>query len=445
MGYTLAACDRNFDYLSFMASIGGGRSDHRGLVPLRARQRFEVQMANRGFQRLFWLHAVIMLFTACSSIDLETGFVRDRRIESEIISQTTDTYPEIDPLYISADITEMLDRLIAKNDSLVLRIAKIQTLLFDEDYLDLQYSESQTLTADEVFRSRRGNCLSAMNLYIAMARYAGIDAAFQTVAVRPEWDKRGELLILSRHINASGSLGYKRKYIVDFTPEIQLQQLTAKTVSDLHARALFFNNLGVEALVSEDLEAALEYFKNALFLKPDLAIAWNNTGAAFNRVGDSELAEYSYHMALWHENDNATAVNNLAKHYRNAGALETAEQYEQAIQQFNERNPYYHFSRGQVALETKDLMLARESFLNALRLKGTEPDFYNALAKVHAEMGEELKAAEMRQRAEAVLVSDVAIYRSSSDKLRLIDSSGIIGKGRAGSTIKLDQFNNQPW
>ena len=402
-------------------------------------------MANRGFQRLFWLHAVIMLFTACSSIDLETGFVRDRRIESEIISQTTDTYPEIDPLYISADITEMLDRLIAKNDSLALRIAKIQTLLFDEGYLNLQYSESQTLTADEVFRSRRGNCLSAMNLYIAMARYAGIDAAFQTVAVRPEWDKRGELLILSRHINASGSLGYKRKYIVDFTPEIQLQQLTAKTVSDLHARALFFNNLGVEALVSEDLEAALEYFKNALFLKPDLAIAWNNTGAAFNRVGDSELAEYSYHMALWHENDNATAVNNLAKHYRNAGELKTAEQYEQAIQQFNERNPYYHFSRGQVALETKDLMLARESFLNALRLKGTEPDFYNALAKVHAEMGEELKAAEMRQRAEAVLVSDVAIYRSSSDKLRLIDSSGIIGKGRAGSTIKLDQFNNQPW
>ena len=402
-------------------------------------------MANRGFQRLLWLHALVMLTTACSSIDLETGFVRDRRIESEIISQTTDTYPEIDPLYISADITAMLDRLLSKNDSPALRIAKIQTLLFNEGYLNLQYSESQTLTADEVFRSRRGNCLSAMNLYIAMARYAGIEAAFQTVAVRPEWDKRGKLLILSRHINASGSLGYKRKYIVDFTPEIQLQQLTAEIVSDLHARALFFNNLGAEALVSEDLQAALKYFKNALFLKPDLAIAWNNIGAAFNREGDRELAEYSYHMAFWYEKNNATAVNNLAKHYRNAGALDVAERYELAIQQFNERNPYYHFSRGQVALETKDLPLARESFLNALRLKGTEPDFYNALAKVHAEMGEELRAAELRQKAEAVLVSDAAIYRPSSDKLRLIDSSGVIGKGRAGNMIKLVQLKNQPW
>ena len=162
-------------------------------------------------------------------------------------------------------------------------------------------------------------------------------------------------------------------------------------------------------------------------------------------MGDSELAEYSYHMALWHENDNAAAVNNLAKHYRNAGALETAEQYEPAIQRFNERNPYYHYGRGQLALETKDLALARESFLNALRLKETGPDFYSALAKVSAEMGQELKAAELRQRAEAVLLSQTAIYQSSSDKLRLIDSSGIIGKGRAGRTIRLDQFDNQPW
>ncbi len=98
-----------------------------------------------------------------------------------------------------------------------------------------------------------------------------------------------------------------------------------------------------------------------------------------------------------------------------------------------------------MALEAKDFLLARDLFLNALRLKETEPDFYSALAQVHAEMGEELRAAELRQRAEAVLVSDAAIYQPSSDKLRLIDSSGIIGEGRAGSTIRLDQFNNQPW
>ena len=132
-----------------MASPGAGRAQRLRLVPRRALQRFKVRTATLGVQRLLWLFAVGMLSTACSSIDLETGFVRDRRLEAEIISQTTDAYPEIDPLYISADITGMLDRLIAKNDSAALRIAKIQTLLFNERYLNLQYSESQTLTADE--------------------------------------------------------------------------------------------------------------------------------------------------------------------------------------------------------------------------------------------------------------------------------------------------------
>ena len=402
-------------------------------------------MADCAFYRILRVYAVVVIGTACSSIDLETGFSRNKAAESEIISQSADNYPEIDPLYIGSEITTMLDRLIVKGDSPALRVAKLHALLFNESYLGLQYSESQTHTAEEVFQLRRGNCLSVMNLYVAMARYAGIDAGFQTVAVRPEWDKRGELLVLSRHINASGNLGYKRKYIVDFTPEIQLQQLTARAVNDLYARALFFNNLGAEALVAENLDAAFGYFKNALFLQPDLAIAWNNIGAAYNQVGNAELAEYSYHMAFWHENDNATAVNNLAKHYRNVGVLDKAEQYAAAIHQFNKRNPYHHFARGQVAFKAKNLVLAKESFLSALRLKKAEPDFYMALAKVYAAMGDESRAEELRQKAQVVLASDEAIYRPSSEKLRLIDSSGIVGKGRAGTTISMDRFDNQSW
>ena len=108
---------RHFAQRTVRASPGAGRAQRFRLVPRRALQRFKVQMATRGVQRLLWLFAVSMLSTACSSIDLETGFVRERQLEAEIISQTTDAYPEIDPLYISADITGMLDRLIAKNDS----------------------------------------------------------------------------------------------------------------------------------------------------------------------------------------------------------------------------------------------------------------------------------------------------------------------------------------
>ncbi|MEC8356740.1 MAG: hypothetical protein VXZ91_04925, partial [Pseudomonadota bacterium] len=108
---------RYFAQLTVKASTGAVRAQRSRLVPFRALVRFKVQMATRGFQRLFWLFVVGMLSTACSSIDLETGFVRDLRLEAGIIAQNADTYPEIDPLYISADITGMLDRLIATNDS----------------------------------------------------------------------------------------------------------------------------------------------------------------------------------------------------------------------------------------------------------------------------------------------------------------------------------------
>ena len=85
--------------------------------------------------------------------------------------------------YISDDITEMLDRLIAKNDSLALRIAKIQTLLFNEDYLNLQYSESQTL---QPMRCSDPAKLFGHEFIYCHGALCGIDAAFQTVAVRPE-------------------------------------------------------------------------------------------------------------------------------------------------------------------------------------------------------------------------------------------------------------------
>lgn len=395
--------------------------------------RMMIRLVNR---KLNYLMCIAGFLSACSTINLQTEFERDAAIEAQIVDQTEDLFKEIDPLYINDEIKELLDRLIDAGDSTTVRVAKIQALLYDEKYLNLQYSDTRTHTAVEAFEMRRGNCLSAMNLYVAMARYAGIDAQFQTVEVRPEWDKRGDLLVLSRHINATGNLGYKRKYVVDFTPEIQLQQLTARAVSDLYARALYFNNLGVEALVAEDMDAALTYFKNALYLEPDLSIAWNNIGATYNRMGRRDFAEYSYQMAFLTEDDNATAVNNLAKHYRSAGELELAIRYEEAIQRFNDRNPYYHFARGQLALEAENLEAARSSFQSALRLKRIEPDFYFALADVYTALGDETQAEDLRQSAEEVVAGNAAIYQPSSQKLRVIDSSNMLNDSSAGTTIR---------
>ena len=89
-------------------------------------------------------------------------------------------------------------------------------------------------------------------------------------------------------------------------------------------------------------------------------------------------------MAFSIDGNNATAINNLAKYYRRAGDTGLAREYEEAIERFNNRNPYYHFVQGSVAFEIGDFIEARKSFRRAVRLKEEEPDFYYALAGLSA-------------------------------------------------------------
>jgi len=384
--------------------------------------------------RFLLLLAAVSL-SACVGIDLETGFVRQEAMHARVIDQDRDHYPQIEPLALDAEIEAMLAKHVDRGASVERRVEKLQELLYSEEYLNMQYSDVKTHTASEAFRAREGNCLSVMNLYVAMARHVGVDANFQTVRVRPTWDRRGDMLVLSQHINATGRFGVQRRYVVDFTPEIALQQLTANTVSDEEARALYFNNLGVESLVADDLDQAVSYFKNALFLDAELSIAWNNIGAAFRHQGKLELAEYSYQMAFTADDSNASAINNLVKLYRAQGKTRLAREYEQAIQQVNELNPYYHFAVGSLAYGQDDLDTARLAFRRALRLKEVEPDFYLALAQVYRDLGYTGEAEDLVHTAEALLAQNAEIYRPSNERMRVIDSREILRYGSPGVNI----------
>lgn len=387
--------------------------------------------------RLLTIILAAVLLAGCAVIELETGFNPDADIYSQIVTQTEDAFPDIDPLYISDDIKQLIDSRLSPRDSEETRVEKIQEILYDEEFLDIQYSDEKTHTALEVFHERNGNCLSVMNLYVAMARYAGVDASFQLVDVQPSWDRRGNLLVLSQHINATGRFNVARHYVVDFTPEISLQQLTSRVVSDLDARALYFNNLGVEAMIAEDFERALIYLKNALFLDPDQSIAWNNIGTAYNRLGDKTLAEYSYQMAFSTDSRSAIAVSNLAKFYRGNGQVRLAREYERAIERFNNQNPYYHYAQGSIAFASEDMEAARVAFRRALRLKREEPDFYSALAQVYAALGDLEEAQRMNESAMKLVAQNAEIYQPSEDKLRIIDRDSILRESSPGISIIL--------
>ena len=379
----------------------------------------------------------LLALAGCATIDLEPDYVFDPALFAEILDQSGDRFPEVDPLFLDDEIKHWLDKRIAAGRGEEYLVSTLQDLLYGEDHLNIQYSDAKTHTAVEVFHAREGNCLSVMNLYIAMARHVGLDANFQTVEVQPSWDRRGDLLVVSQHINATGRLSVRQYYVVDFTPEIALQSMTESIVSDAAARSLYFNNLGVEALVAGATERALAYIKNALHIDPANSFAWNNLGTAYRRLDNEELAEFSYHFAFSLDNTNATAINNLVKLFRARGELAKARQYASVIDRFNQRNPYFQYAQGKQAYEHGDFAAARSHFHRAIKLKPYEPSFHTGLALAYVQLGELNLAREARIEAENVLVANSAIYRPSDRRLRIFDRNSILSSSSPGLTIQL--------
>lgn len=356
----------------------------------------------------------LVLLAGCAGTNVETDYVLDPALYSRAISQTSDRFPEIDPLHLSDEIKRYVDDHVGTDPRSDKYLATaLQEILYGEYRLDIRYSDEKTYTAVEVFHARRGNCLSVMNLYVAMARYLGLDASFQTIKEIPSWDRRGELLVLSQHINATGRVGPREYYVADFTPQIALQRNTENVISDEAARALYFNNLGAEAMFAGNLEQGLAYFRNALFIDPGNSEAWNNLGSAYKILGDGVMAEFSFHYALETDRSNLNAMNNLAKYYRELGAFERAERFERAAADFNRRNPYFYFDQGMNAYTSGSYDSARKSFERAIELHPYEADFYLALEQAHVSLGTTGPAQEARQAAEAVLAA-----QEDSDEIR---------------------------
>ena len=163
---------------------------------------------------------VVLILTRCTAIDLESEFLLDSELQAQILDQTSDAFADIDPLFLSDDLKRHLNEYIGPARDDRARVERLQDFLYDEAFLGISYSAEKTHTAMELYETRTGNCLSAMNLYIAMARYLGVEARFQRVDVQPSWDKRGGLLVLSQHINATGRFDQASRYVADFTTEI---------------------------------------------------------------------------------------------------------------------------------------------------------------------------------------------------------------------------------
>ena len=385
---------------------------------------------------------IIILLTgalsACRLISINTGFRPDPEIENQLLPRSRSEVPAAELLEMTPEMIAYLEKHVPFDLDGWELVVQLLSLLFSEEYLGIVYDDAANFSAAEVFAERRANCLSLVNLYIALARHLGLEVNYQTAKVRPTWNRRGELLVVSEHINALGRLSPNSQYVVDFTPEVQLQQASAKTISDQEAEALYFNNLAVEHLIEGDVVKARDTVQHALYLDPELDIAWNNLGSILGRLDQVDLAEYSYQKAFWLNRNNASAISNLARLYDGKGEEQLALRYAGAVEAYKRRNPYYHYMLGNSAFEHGEFADAQRHFERAIRRNDLEPDFYLALGLTHQEMGDEERGEELLLMGQALRTLGDQRYRSSQSRLRRIDNRSILRSTSAGIRVEFN-------
>jgi tetratricopeptide (TPR) repeat protein len=278
------------------------------------------------------------------------------------------------------------------------RFRRLFIALQRDGYFDAVYAADLTLTAAEAFEARGGNCLSYTNMFIALARQAGLDAVYQIVDVPPTWDADAGFLIRYNHINVLlrdvGPRGRPgERLTVDFNVTRPDEIYPRRAVSDDHAKALYYANHSVALLRQGRLRESFAYLRRALEAAPEDPDLWINLGAFYATQGFFDASAAAYHRALELDGNDRAALSGLARSYANAGDEAMAALYRQKVRNYRETNPYFHFAMAQTAFEQARYQRSLDFINAAIALERRAPRFHLLKALVEQQLGD-LDAAE---------------------------------------------------
>src|SRR6185503_13002126 len=139
---------------------------------------------------------------------------------------------------------------------------------------------------------------------------------------------------------------------------------------------------------------------------------WVNLGVLYARHGRYEHAEAAYLRALDVDAREPSALTNLSLVYDALGEAQLAADYRDRVQNYRERNPYYHFASATRAYEQEQFADALSSLRKALRLKPDEQEFYELRGKVQTALGKSRDATQSFELARSYAEAEQLRARS---------------------------------
>ncbi|MEM1204351.1 MAG: tetratricopeptide repeat protein [Acidobacteriota bacterium] len=276
------------------------------------------------------------------------------------------------------------------------RVARILDYVFRG--LDLEYSLAPTRNASDTFIAREGNCLSFVNLFVALGRHLRLSPFYVEVVDYQRWDHRQGMVVSQGHIVAGLYVrGELQTY--DFLPYRVKSYRDFEPIDDLTAAAHYYNNLGAEALLAGDLDLAYENLRIASQIDPKFVKGMNNLGVWYARRGDVDRAIAIYRKGLDVEPENVPLLTNLARVYQRSGQTAEAEALFSQVEGVHHTNPFFFVYQGERALAEGKHGEALDYMRKGLTRDSNTPEVHVGLAKVYIALGELPKAKHHMQRA----------------------------------------------
>jgi tetratricopeptide (TPR) repeat protein len=300
------------------------------------------------------------------------------------------------PFEVTPELRAALEQRLRQAPSERSKINEVVRFIFED--LDLHYSLTPTRNALETFRTKQGNCLSFVNLFVGVARELGLNPFYVEVTDYQKWNHREGMVVSQGHIVGGmylegelkpyDFLPYRRKAYKDFNP-----------IDDLRAAAHYYNNLGAEALMAGDLEKARQLLEIAVGIAPRFEKAINNMGVVLARSGQPERALELYQKGLEIDPENPMILTNLTRLYQQTGRAAEAEQLLTKLETNNASNPFFFVYQGEMALSRGENDKALDYMVRAMRQDSELPEVHVGFVKVYVALGDLEKARHHLERA----------------------------------------------
>ena len=334
-----------------------------------------------------------------------------------------------DLLTLDEPMREFVNRYTADLSNKRAKLMSLHQAVRGAGTLNMQYEPFAEGTARDVFHRGTANCLSYANLFVALARQAGLQASYQWQEVRPQWSKVSDQVQIGLHVNVVVSLPGRKRFMVDIDPLPSRDIAGAQELTDAEAEALYYNNIAMEALGRDDLKNAWFHVVRALQLSPDMPFLWVNLGAIYRNSGQHAEAEQSYLQALDLDSTQYSAMSNLAVLYKLEGRTQEQRYWLDKAEYHRESNPYYHAWHGDEAAAQGDWEAALQHYNHAVTLLPRDSQLLYSRGMIYYRLNDlDDAAVNIEQAIElATLHSDLAYYRLQLQEVRKAQVAGSQG------------------